>query len=747
MTENQPKPIQVKLTEWANEPTLEDLKYDLAQAQSSHSAHMADLNRWLANYYIKPSGQTKVKTKEKDRRSQVQPALIRKQAEWRAPALSEPFLATNELFKVDPVTFEDKARALQNELILNNQFNTKIDKVRFIDSAVRTLVREGTVVIRTGWEYQEEKVKIQVPVYQYQPAPPEAAEQYQQLMQMQQAEPDGFEATVPDDLKESLRASMEYGSPVTAVPVGTEEKTEIKVLVNKPTVEVCNIRNVFVDPTCEGDQNKIQFIVHSFESSLSDLKRDGRYKNLTQVGLGSGGGQTSINYETNDTSNFTFKDKARKKLVVYEYHGYWDIDGKGTVKSILAAWVDNVMIRMEENPFPDGKPPFVFIPYIPRERSVYGVPDGELLEDNQKILGAVTRGTIDLLGKSANSQTGIAKGVLDVTNRLKFTNGENYEYNPGNNPQGQIFQHKYPEIPQSAMWIISQQNNEAEALSGTKAFSGSGISGAGLGDTAAAVRSTMDATSKREASVLHRISSGLMSVARKILAMNAEWLSDKEIVRITNSEFIEVRGDDLAGDFDLRLTISTPEADESKAKELAFMLQTMGNSMDAGMSQMILGEIARLRKMPDLAHKILNYQPEPDPMQEEMQKLESARLQAQIELIKAQAAEAMAKSGVQQTKVGVEKARTESLQGDADLKALNFVQSQSGVKHEMEMDKKFTDGENLARAQEIKNQGSLEKQMAQFQLNKENTKLKHNSELLKMKAQQDQQVAGDQYVQ
>lgn len=727
-----------KLTDWKKEPRLEDLKYDFQQTQASHSAHMANLNRWLANYYVRANPPAKKsRDKSKSRRSQVQPALIRKQAEWRAPALSEPFLTTPELFKVDPVTFEDKQRAIQNELILNSQFSSKINKVQFIDTMIRTLVREGTAIVRTGWDYQFEDIETEVPTWDYYDAEPEAAQQYEQLMQMQQSEPDSFEANVPEDLKESIRASMEYGRPLQAVQTGTTTETETKVIVNKPTLEICNIRNVYIDPTCEGNLDKAQFIIHSFESTISELMRDGRYKNLEAVKRTASGGAASANHSYDDTSYFTFKDIARKKVTVYEYHGYWDIDGSGVVKPIMAAWVDNILVRMEENPFPDGKPPFVVIPYIPMDRSVYGIPDGELLEDNQKILGAVTRGTIDLLGMSANSQTGIAKGILDATNRIKFNNGENYEYNPNQNPQAQIFQHKYPEIPQSAMWMINWMNTDAEAMSGTKAFSSQGITGAGLGDTAAGVRSAMDAASKREASILHRISSGLIGVARKMISMNSEFLSETEVIRLTNSEFIEVRADDLAGEFDLRLTISTAESDEAKAKELAFMLQTMGNNMDAGMSRMILSEIARLRKMPDLARSISTFQPEPDPAQEQMQQLQMQLLQAQINLAQAQAQESMAKSNVQQSKVGVEQARAQSLQGDADLKSLDFVQSQTGMKHQQEMEKKAVDSDTLIRSQQLKNDGNLEKSIAQFSLNNQSTKLKHQSDLLKMKAQQD----------
>ena len=57
--------------------------------------------------------------------------------------------------------------------------------------------------------------------------------------------------------------------------------------------------------------------------------------------------------------------------------------------AIVATWVGDVLIRMEENPFPDGNPPFVVFNYIPDEGSVYGIPNAELLGDNQEILGAV----------------------------------------------------------------------------------------------------------------------------------------------------------------------------------------------------------------------------------------------------------------------------------------------------------------------------------------------------------------------
>ena len=104
------------------------------------------------------------------------------------------------------------------------------------------------------------------------------------------------------------------------------------------------------------------------------------------------------------------------------------------------------MIRLQENPYPDHKPPFVIVPYLPKAKQVYGEPDGALISDNQEIIGAVTRGIIDLLAKSANSQTGMAMQFLDPVNKKAFDEGRDYQFNPTMTPQQAIFQHAFPEI-------------------------------------------------------------------------------------------------------------------------------------------------------------------------------------------------------------------------------------------------------------------------------------------------------------
>ena len=96
--------------------------------------------------------------------------------------------------------------------------------------------------------------------------------------------------------------------------------------------------------------------------------------------------------------------------------------------------------------------------------------------------------------------------------------------------------------------------------------------------------------------------------------MNGEFLEDEEVIRVTNKNFRTIRRDALAGDFDLRVKISTAESDNQKIEKLAFMMQTGQQSMDPEEAKLVRAEIYKLQKMPDLAQKVLSYQPQPDPM-------------------------------------------------------------------------------------------------------------------------------------
>lgn len=654
------------LTNWKNEPRVKDLKGDLQEAIPHHQAHVTEVQGWLD--YLNITGIAK--PKKVAGRSNVSPKLIRKQAEWRYAALSEPFLSSDTLFKTSPYTFEDKDRAEQAGMVLNHQWNNDINKVSFIDEYVRTGVDEGTIVVRVGWNFEEREVRV--PNYvEYEVERKEEAEMLAQAAAQAAQDPAQLNE-IPEDFKLSIEATMREGIPIRVMQKGW--KKEKQTVRNHPTAEVVEHKSVIIDPSCKGDIKKAQFVIYQFETSRADLeKEEDKYFNLDKINV-ERNAITNIGalHNEDDAQGFNFQDEPRKKFIAYEYWGYWDIDNSGLTKPIVATWVGDTMIRLEESPYPDEGLPFVVVHYLPRRKHVYGEPDGELLQENQQIAGAVTRGMLDIMGRSAVGQMGVRKGALDVTNQRRFDAGQDYTYNNTVDPAMAFFTHKYPELPSSAPFMLEMQNQEAEALTGVKAFHG-GISGEGLGRSATAARSAMDAASKREMGILRRMAKGIVEIGRKHMAMNAVFLDEESVIKITNDKFINVKRDDLASRADIVLDISTAEAENAKAEELSFMLQTMGNNMPMETTMMIMADIAKLRKMPELAQKLENFEPPPpDPLDQALKEAELLKIRAEIKKLEAESIENLAEAELDQ-----QRARKEA--STADKLDLDFVEQESGV--------------------------------------------------------------------
>lgn len=703
---NKPVEVQGKLTNWKNEPDIRDLKQDLTEATASYSAQVSKIEGWLNVLNMRGSSAPITAAGK----SKVAPKLVRTQAEWRYSALSEIFLSSTDLFNVNPLTWEDVKSAQQNELILNSQFDTKIDKTAFIDKMVRTCVNEGTAILRTSWVHKSETVEEEEVPQFMQVIDPGYMEELQQHLQMLQAQPDYLE-DVPEEVRLSIELTQQTGQPIRVFKQGTRMERKEKVIRNHPTVEVCDFSSIYVDPTCQGDLNKAQFIIHKFETSLSDLKRDGRYKNLDKINAQTATitSDTGSQYDsTIGQGNFNFKDEPRKKMYAYEYWGYYDFDDTGIARPMVCTWIGDTIIRLDENPYPDKQFPFIFIPFMPVKGSLYGEPDAELLEDNQKIKGAVTRGMIDLMAKISAGQTGFAKGTMDQVNLHKFKTGQDFEFHGAQNPQHAIFTQNFPNIPESAPFILNMVNTDSESLTGVRAFQGTGVSGVNLGQTAEAVRTATDAATKRETGIVRRIGNGMVEVARKFLTMNALFLEEEEVVRVTNANFVPVKRDDLAGEYDLRINVSTPEEDQSKSQNLSFILQTLGNNLPPEVPIKIMAKIVKLHKLPDLAHYLETYEPKPDPLAEAMQQLEIAKLEAETALLKAQAREADAKSFVQEAKVGVEHARAGQMQSQTDRNNLDFYDKANGTDHERAKELQQQKLDTDVTKDVLKNQNNLE---------------------------------------
>ena len=613
---------------------LQALKRDFRASDVLQKEWLGKRDTWIAETFGRPYG-NEVKGK-----SAIVSKDIKKQLEWQLPSLADPFLSSSDIIKCNPVTFEDANAARQNELLLNTQFCRKFHRYNFIMKALRVLATEGTVIVQTGWDYEDEEVEEEVEIVKVD----------------------------------------ERGNEFIAIEV----ETTTLVKRNQPTATVCRNEDIFIDPTCMDDMDKCQFVIHRYETDLSTLKADGRYKNLEKIANVNNNGRDA-DYIPEDLTNFRFKDKARKKIMVHEYWGNYDVDGDGIVEPIVCVWVEDVIIRLETNPYPDGKPPFIVVPFNAVPFQLFGEALAENIGDNQKIKTAITRGLIDNMAQSNNGQVGMRKGALDGTNKKRFLKGDNFEYNGSPND---FWQGNYNQIPASAFNMLQLMNNEIESQTGVKSFSG-GINAGSLGQTATGARGALDATSTRRLNLVRNVAENLIKpLMRKWMAYNAEFLEDEEVVRITNEEFVPVKKDDLSGRVDVDITVSTAEDNAAKSQELSFLLQTLGPNEDPQIRRELMADIYELMRMPDQAKRIRDYQPQPDPMQQQLAQLQLMKLQMEIEKLKADVADKYARAGENEVdrelklrKAQVEAAKARKLGSEADRADLDFLKADNGIDH------------------------------------------------------------------
>jgi hypothetical protein len=162
------------------------------------------------------------------------------------------------------------------------------------------------------------------------------------------------------------------------------------------------------------------------------------------------------------------------------------------------------------------------------------------------------------------------------------------------------------------------------------------------------------------------------------MAYNSEFLQDEEVIRVTNSEFVAVRRDDLQGKIDIQIDVTTAEDSTAKAERLSFMLQTLGQTLPPEMLNLLLSQYFKLHKMPDLAKMIQEFEPQPDPYQEEVARLEIEKLKAEIFERNARATENETDVRLKESKANLDAAKARSTDSDTDLKDLDFLRRSSG---------------------------------------------------------------------
>jgi hypothetical protein len=656
-----------RLTKWSSEPKWSDLHEDYTKAYSHHSVFLAKLEQYRETMVGGPE------IPVRQGKSNVRPLVARKNAEWTYSQLEEPFLSTPDLVRLHPRTGEDGPAAEQCELLQNYYLNVWVDKVPLVGGIVRSVVDDGTVIVKNGWNTEKEKYKTMVsePVY---------ADAKQSIDLMNNMVESGVMSP------EKRQAMIDEGQRMI-IGEAQVEVERYRIIKNHPTHEVCDLTSVVIDPTCRGSLSDANFVIHEYDTDYSILMKDkydpetgyGFYKNLDAIDFKSDW-EDRNQYSTEGEQSFVFSDKARKKVKIREYWGYWDIIGDGSKVAIVASWIGEILVRLEKNPFPHGKLPFSSTTYMPVRDEFYGEPNAHLLKDNQDAIGKATRVYQDVASTRAVGQRLVASNTFESEYEWSnFESGNDARYTPNLDIDRAIKHNPVDPIDPAIFQIIQIQQQEAESLSGTSTYNkglDSGTSGSATG-----IRTASDSMGRRELSLLRRMSSQLFkSMIRQSIANTQAFASDEEVVRITNREHITIKRSDIQGEFDLIVDVSTPAKNAEIANDLSFIAQTLGDSVDVKVKNMILGDILRLKQRPDLAEQIENFEPQTSEAQMQMESMQLENVQLENQLLQMKIAEM--NKGIEDTNSKIQERYHKGADIDADIRLKDAKAKEHGARSE-----------------------------------------------------------------
>ena len=578
---------------------------------------------------------------------------IQAMLKWQIPGLMGPFVADDKIASLRPGSSDDEDLIRKYGIIINTQFCREFGRFNFIKKMVETFAKEGTVVVKESWDFERIKVDVDI-------------------------------------------SETDYDAAGNVLEVRSHIVKRDKIIKNRPNAIVCDNNDIYLDPTNNGSHANSKFTIHKMYTNLSNLfANKARYKNLDKVmkavkDAGDSaitmGEDPSLSDVTNDgiefAREFSFDDVARKEIVIYEYWGLYDIHNTGVAVPIVGAWFNDILIRLEENPMPGKCNPFHVAKMDEISNSPYGAPDFASVIDDQQNRTALLRGMIDSISNSNFGQKGITSGILDLPNKRRFFAGMNFEHK---GKKDDIFVDQYNPLSTTTFSFFQSLSDTMEAKTGIKSFSG-GMNTNSFNGSAAAANGTLSAAEMRKVYHIRNLAENIIKpMLGHWIQMDEAFLSPEDVFRYTSEDFERVEDPGRIASLDMDIQVSTPELDEMKAKELSFMMQTLGQNMSFEREKLILSKIAELRGMHELAKELREEKaPEPTEMDIKMQEIAIEKLQLENEKIKAEIAYRRSAAYENGADYELKIAKTMDLTQSANSRKINTDMIKTGLQYQQE---------------------------------------------------------------
>jgi len=722
-----------KYTKWKNEPTLKALQQDFTMALPYHRLNVERLNRYNSVYLDAEADTYKVDVSGRSR-SKYTSKTYKRLLKWITPNLEVPLITEDILFTVTPYTLVTQENIIENTRTLNHQWNTEVDKINLVQKASKKFAREGTAVLKVGWEY---KVK-QVPKTVTEPLYATTEEQVQSLLTKAKE--------ISGEAYNKVLSAVQNGNKIQ-IGEQTKEIMQDVIVKNSPTITVKNNQDIMVDPKCKGVMKNAKFIIDIHQIDFADLvSNKNMYFNLKELKNSfSESFDSSVDthfanadylssnpdlfaYDTTD-----FSDIPRKKLQVYEYWGYWDIDGNDTLKPIVATWCNDILIRLAENPYTHKKLPFVFGQFELLDEELWGEPNADAITDTQKSYNNTIRAMQDITAEKATGQEFVDESLFsDPIQMDNYRKGRTVRTKKGVDPSKAIFRKGVEPVPSTLFDMLHTYENEVYKITGIQEFNREPKAINSL--TGELIQS--DSVTNRETSVFQRFSNMFASAGNLILSMNKEFLLTSNIILDGNKPY-PVDISKLEGEFNASINIDTPQIKDKKAHRIAFLMQTGQGVMPEEMILKYHRKLNQLWGLPDMVQyfdDMLNREPSEQEkrireleneniiLENKRLKLENIRLASQVRLD-------TTKADVNESLADRENQFARKLEAQTKLFDQEFINIEDGTVRNIQKEDK-----------EYQHLANLEREEVRTKREQKNIELKESKKLTKIEGNREEKL-------
>ena len=546
---------------------LRVVKADIEVAKTANDSEK-DLRQEAYNLY-RAMGDGK---DDRPGRSRIKSSDVMDMIEWLMPALMKAFFGSRKCISVEPIGNEDITKAEKFQKLLNWQFVDKGNGFRTGHEWMKSSLVYGLSPVKVTWQDLYVRKGF---------AFPEVTEpQFEQLRRdgnVERIEVGSVDVKMDAPQMGQNPYMLMAGQNVTPMMIDPmmlepyrvyrDVRGEKKIKIySGPMVEVVPPEDFFCDPEAR-DIQEARFVIHRVKRTVSYLKKkeqEGIYSNIDDV-IESGTVSKGKTDEDDDEaamratsssrySHYTSRNdvqKARRKIDVWEWWGLLDVDDSGIAEPYLVVVANNVIIRMERNPYAHGEAPFEVMRPILDIFTMKGISMVDLVGEYQKAKTALMRQTLDNIsfqnnqmwevdetaGVDIDSLINPRPGGVVITNRL-----------------GAIKQITPAPLEQYAYQTMEFIQGQLEQRTGITRYN-QGLDANTLNKTATGIQSIMSASSQRIELIARVMAeTGFRKLYKKMLMLNQQFI-DQEIVIRVHGQPLEISPDDLAGNFDVSVDI------------------------------------------------------------------------------------------------------------------------------------------------------------------------------------------------